>query len=100
MRRGARETTAKLQARRHRQRFHSPISAYSRKETETAMRTHPIRMVALLGTMIGLAACAAPDQWQHPQTGTAMVQQDLTDCSSTARRESWRTPAGDSFATT
>jgi hypothetical protein len=64
------------------------------------MAKRPIRMVALLGTMLGLAACAAPDQWQHPQTGTAMVQQDLSDCYSTARRQSWRTPGGDSFATT
>ncbi len=48
----------------------------------------------------GLAACAGQEHWQHPQTGTAMVEKDLADCSDVARRESWRTPTSDPFIIT
>jgi hypothetical protein len=47
------------------------------------------RLAVLLAVVtLALGACAGATRWEHPQTGVASLEEDLTQCSREARNRS------------
>lgn len=59
-----------------------------------------IRIAAPFCVAVALGACSTEKEWAHPANGIKTTQADLSQCETSARRESWRSGAIDSFTNT